>query len=70
MEKILLEKVSAKVHTLWIGWAKELLCTEKLSSKRIKRWSKCFVSYDKLSKNMKNLDRKFAKQLIKSIKEK
>jgi hypothetical protein len=70
MEKIILEKVSEQVHNLWMGWAKELISSENLSNKRIKRWTKCFVSYNKLSNRMKIIDRKFAKQLIKITKEK
>jgi len=46
------------------------LATEKaISSERKKRWEEeCFMPYSELSEAMKELDRKFAKKILKKIK--
>ena len=63
-----IEKVSAIIHELWMTWAKELMTSESLSKNRIQRWeTKCFLPYAELSEEMKDLDRKFAKQIILSL---
>lgn len=59
-----LEKAAEGVHELWMGWAKILISEENLSEERVKRWNECFVPYSELSEEMKELDRKFAKQII------
>ncbi len=58
------EKVAEQVHELWMGWATRLMHEETLSQERVERWKQCFVPYSELSEEMKDLDRKFAKQLI------
>lgn len=62
----LLEKVSVKIHDLWMGWAKEMIISEpNISKERVERWEKkCFVPYEELSVEMKDLDRKFAKEIL------
>ena len=66
-----LEKVSEKIHDLWIGWAKEMIKSEpNLSKERIQRWNnECFKPYSELSEEMKDLDRRFAKEIISLIQE-
>jgi len=63
------ELVAVIIHDLWMGWAKILLESEPLiSAERKERWEKeCFKSYNELSQEMKNLDRKFAKQIIETL---
>ncbi len=61
------EKLSEHVHHLWMGWARIIMNEEKLSSERVARWTECFVSYDELSEEMKELDRKFARQFLEII---
>lgn len=63
------EKVAIIIHDLWMGWAKILIESEpNISNERVERWNKCFVPYNELSEEMKNLDRKFAKQIIEILK--
>jgi len=66
---LLLEKISTEIHRMWITWAKEIVIKEKnISKERIKRWEKeCFLPYQELSEEMKNLDRKFAGKIIKIV---
>ena len=65
----LLELVSEKIHNHWMIWAKELIASEpNISTERKNRWeSECFLKYGNLSEEMKELDRKFATEIIKTI---
>lgn len=65
----LLELVSEKIHNHWMIWAKELIASEpNISTERKNRWeSECFLNYENLSEEMKELDRKFATEIIKTI---
>lgn len=62
-----LEIISKKIHQFWTFWATELVKSEpNLSDERIKRWqNECFLDYENLSEEMKELDRKFAREIIK-----
>ena len=64
-----LEIVSVKIHELWCGWATEMLNSEPgISEERKKRWTaECFIDYQDLSEEMKNLDRKVAAEIIELI---
>ncbi len=64
-----IEKVSLIIHEMWMHWASNLLKTEPAISKiRKDRWIKeCFVPYEELTIEMKELDRSFAKKIIKSL---
>lgn len=65
----ILELVSEQIHNHWTIWAKELLQSEpNISIERKTRWEdECFMDYKDLSEEMKNLDRKFATEIIKII---
>ncbi|WP_026703674.1 RyR domain-containing protein [Flavobacterium soli] len=65
----LLELVSEKIHNHWMVWAKELITSEpNISTERKTRWeNECFLNYENLSEEMKELDRKFAAEIIKTI---
>ncbi|MBN8640820.1 MAG: hypothetical protein J0L86_03325 [Flavobacteriales bacterium] len=69
---LMIEAVAEKIHNHWMIWAKELLESEpKISNERKTRWQKeCFMSYENLSEEMKDLDRKFAIEIIKTLKNK
>lgn len=62
----MIEKLSEFVHEeMWGKWAKKLLEEESnISDERRKRWEECFVPYNELSEEMKDLDRGFAKRII------
>lgn len=69
--KNLKEKISEVIHDkLWSPWAKILLNEENLSFERSKRWSEqCLIHYDDLTEEMKDLDRKFADEILPTIKQ-
>jgi hypothetical protein len=64
-----LEQVSKAIHEFWVSWADELINSEpNLSKERIERWKRdCFVEYEKLNDEMKELDRKFANKILELI---
>ncbi len=68
-DKIKLEIVSEQIHNHWRSWAKEILEQEpSISNERKNRWTKeCFVEYNQLSEEMKDLDRKYAKQIFEKL---
>jgi hypothetical protein len=70
--KEIIELVSEEIHNHWMIWAKELLKSESnISEERRIRWqSECFMNYEDLSEEMKNLDRRFAKRIISKFKTK
>lgn len=66
-----LEAVSKEVHNQWMVWAKELLENEpNISEERQLHWQKeCFYDYEDLTEDMKDLDRSFARKIIKVLEE-
>lgn len=64
-----IETISEDIHNMWMRWAKNLLAIEPhISEERIKRWTNdCFKPYAELSEEMKQLDRDFAKKILKRI---
>jgi hypothetical protein len=64
------EKVASEIHVIWMTWAKELLENENdISEERKERWeTECFKPYAELSSQMKDLDRKFAKKILRIVK--
>ncbi len=65
-----IELVAEIIHKNWMLWATELLQNEPhLSTERKQRWEKeCLLPYIELSEQMKNLDRQFAIEIIKQLK--
>ena len=49
-------------------WAKDIMEKETLSEERVKRWNdECFMPYDKLSEEMKEFDREWARKVLECI---
>ena len=56
-------------HKQWMNWAKSILKNETISDERANRWKDLFIPYKDLSEEMKELDRKEARKVLKIIKE-
>jgi len=52
-----------------MDWAKSIIKTENISKERVKRWKTLFIKYKNLSEEMKNLDREWAKRVLKILKD-
>lgn len=66
MEDDRLEALSEFIHSeMWEKWAKEIIKSEPcISQERQERWQGCFVPYQELTEEMKELDRGFARRII------
>lgn len=59
----LVEDVAEVCHEQWLGWAKVVL--DEVYIQRRRRWEKdCFKPYSELSEEMKERDRKYAREII------
>lgn len=68
-EDQLIENLARLEHEQWISWASHLKESENLSEDRVKRWEEeWFVPYDQLSEEMKEHDRRWARQIVEYIK--
>lgn len=54
------EKLAEQEHEQWVGWAKSIIASEKISEKRALRWQTYFVPYSELEESVKDQDRKHA----------
>lgn len=78
-EKPLLEKLANLEHKQWMKWSKSLIKRLKSESPRImqrrliesleKRWKPNWKSYCKLPEDIKEHDRKWARKVLKILKQ-
>jgi hypothetical protein len=61
----LLEKLAEIEHEQWMAWSKSV--APEVSKGRKDRWRKLWVPYSKLSDEMKEEDRKYARKVLKII---
>lgn len=65
---MIIEKIAKYVHEeMWCKWAQKLMEEEELSRERRIRWTKCMIPYEEQTEEMKDLDRMFAKGIVKAI---
>jgi len=63
-----LESLARVAHEVWMDWAKNIIETEDISPERVKRWEEeCFMPYDELSEEMKELDREQAQKYLDAL---
>jgi hypothetical protein len=61
----LIETLATLEHEQWMEWTRTLILNEPtLSSQRIERWNKLFVSYSELTEGYKEQDRKWARKTL------
>ncbi len=65
----MIEEISKYVHEeMWVKWAQTILETEpNISIERRERWEECFIPYEELSEEMKDLDRQFARKIYEIV---
>jgi hypothetical protein len=56
-----LEGMAAAFHAAWMDWSHEIVKSEKLSAKRLKRWKQYWVPYERLPEKVKEQDRQYAR---------
>jgi len=66
--KKLIEELAELEHEQWMKWAKDILKSEDISEDRAKRWKdESFKSYKDLSEEQKEMDREWAKKVLKIV---
>lgn len=63
----LLEKLADLEHRQWEKWAKAII--SEVAPQRRSRWKKYFVPYEKLDEKSKDLDREWAKKVMRIVNE-
>ena len=63
----LLEKLAEIEHDQWMEWSKGV--AKEVSDERKARWEKYWVPYSDLTEEVKDMDRKYAKKVMKAIKD-
>ena len=58
------EELSNLEHEQWGAWSKEISRSEKISSKRLKRWKELWKPYSELDEKTKDSDRIWADKII------
>ena len=67
----MVEELAANEHQQWVDWANDILNTEAVSSERAARWIELIqTSYEDLSEEMKEKDRREVRLRVLPILEK
>jgi hypothetical protein len=61
-----LERVAALEHEQWMAWSKAV--ASEVSPERRARWEKYWVPYDQLPEDIKEIDREWARKVIREVK--
>lgn len=74
-EKELIEKLAELEHEQWMIWSQHIVDREKvskeklgISKERLDRWKNYWKSYSELSEEVKELDRYWARKVLKVLK--
>jgi len=63
----IIEKLAELEHVKWMEWARHMLSEETITTPRVQRWARLFVSYDQLSEQEKEKDRVLARRVLRVI---
>lgn len=61
-KKELIEQLAKLEHDQWMEWSKSV--SKEVSEERLNRWKKLWIPYSKLSEEMKEEDRKYARKVL------
>ena len=61
---MLVEKLAQLEHTQWMAWSKALANKVALPKSITDRWRECWTPYNKLSEEMKDIDRIWARRTL------
>jgi hypothetical protein len=63
----MLERVSKKIHDIWMVWTKSVIRDGYVSKETADRWMRLHVPYEQLSWEEKEKDRVFAREILQEI---
>lgn len=74
--RVIIEKLAEIIHDMWVVWSHHVADREKvikerlgISEKCLERWADYWKSYSELSEEVKELDRFWARKIIKALEE-
>jgi hypothetical protein len=62
MDDRLLERLAELEHEQWVAWSRAV--ADEVSAERRRRWQECWVHYDELPEEVKELDRVWARKVL------
>lgn len=75
-EKELIERLAEVIHEIWIVWTQHIVDREEISKEklemseeRLDKWKDYWIPYSELSEEVKELDRYWARKIVKLLKE-
>jgi len=68
MEK-LLEKLAEFEHEQWVSWSKNVVDNYEIPDFLLMNWTKNWIPYSELSEEMKEKDRKWARKVLKIVRD-
>ncbi len=65
MDDPLLERLAELEHEQWMAWSQSV--ATEVSTERRKRWQACWVAYQDLPEEIKELDRIWARKVLETL---
>ncbi|HEY1336728.1 MAG TPA: hypothetical protein VGF59_04430 [Bryobacteraceae bacterium] len=65
MDDSLLERLAELEHEQWMAWSQSVAA--EVSAERRQRWQTCWVSYQDLPDEVKELDRVWARKVLETL---
>ena len=65
MDDQVLERLAEVEHEQWMAWSQSV--AEDVSAERRQRWQMCWVPYNDLPEEMKELDRLWARKMLEAL---
>ncbi|HEY7153242.1 MAG TPA: hypothetical protein VH575_04710 [Gemmataceae bacterium] len=65
MDDSLLERLAELEHEQWMAWSQSVAA--EVSAERRQRWQTCWVSYQDLPEEVKELDRVWARKVLETL---
>lgn len=69
MKEELIEKLAEIEHEQWIVWSQHIADKDNISKERLERWKTYWIAYSELDEETKELDRYWARKIIKVLEE-
>ena len=65
MDDAILERLAEVEHEQWMAWSQSV--ASEVSAERRQRWQSCWVPYEDLPEEMKELDRLWARRMLEAL---
>lgn len=65
IEEELLERLAEVEHEQWMAWSQSVAA--EVSAERRQRWQACWIPYEDLPEDVKELDRQWARKVLEAL---